>query len=120
LFLGLGIPNIGLNGEDAEGCQLNKGFRWCAGVRACDKRAIEKRSTVSRCYACYMVAWGRIELPTRGFSTQDAQVLPLFYGHYRGIFSAVQLTVQLKKFKIHNFYRSFASLVAFIALMRLY
>jgi hypothetical protein len=67
-----------------------------------------------------LVAWGGIEPPTRGFSTQDAKALPIFYGLCSGIFSAVQLTVQLRKFKIHSFYRSFTSLVAFIALMRLH
>ena len=37
-------------------------------TKPCDTRAIEKRSTVSRCYACYMVAWDGIEPTTRGFS----------------------------------------------------
>jgi hypothetical protein len=37
--------------------------------RTCDNCAIKKRSTVSRCYACYMVAWDGIEPSTRGFST---------------------------------------------------
>ncbi len=52
-----------------------------------------------------LVAWDGIEPSTRGFSTQDAKVFLCIYGHFSGIYSDVQLTVQLKNQAVKVFVR---------------